>query len=65
MSSKSLRLQRPLTLLTRVTAGVLFVNALGYAAELFRLGPFDPEVSTVALLLVASALVVTGWWWTP
>jgi hypothetical protein len=66
MSSKSLRLRRPLTLLTRVTAGALFVNALGYAAELLRLGPFDPEVSTVvALLLVASALVATGWRWTP
>jgi hypothetical protein len=66
MSSKSSWLRWPLTLLTRVTLGALFVNALGYASELLRLGPFDPEVSTiVVLLLVASALVATGWRWTP
>jgi len=55
-----------LPLLTKVTLGALFVNALAYAAELLRLGPFDPEVSAVvALLLVASVLVATGWRWTP
>ncbi len=66
MSSKSLRSRRPLTLLARITLVALFVNALAYASELIRLGPFDPEVSTVVvLLLVASALVATGWRWTP
>jgi hypothetical protein len=66
MSSKSSWLRWPLSLLTRVTAGALIVNALAYGSELLRLGPFDPEVSTVvALLLVASALVATGWRWTP
>jgi hypothetical protein len=66
MSSKSLRSRRPLTLLTRVTLGALLVNALAYASELLRLDPFDPEVSTVVVcLLVASALVATGWPWTP
>jgi hypothetical protein len=66
MSSKAILSRRPLTLLTKVTLGALLVNALGYASELFRLGPFDPEVSTVvACLLVASALVATGWRWTP
>jgi hypothetical protein len=55
-----------LILLTRVTAGALFVNALGYATELLGLGPFDPEVSTiVVLLLLASALVAAGWRWAP
>jgi hypothetical protein len=55
-----------LTLLTRVTLGALIVNALAYGSDLLRLGLFDPEVSTiVALLLVASALVATGWRWTP
>jgi hypothetical protein len=66
MSSKSSRSRRPLTLLTRVTLGALLVNALAYGSELLRLGPFDPEVSTVVvLLLLASALVATGWRWTP
>jgi hypothetical protein len=66
MSSQSLRSRRPLILLTRVTAGALFVNALGYATELLGLGPFDPEVSTiVVLLLLASALVAAGWRWAP
>ncbi len=66
MSFKSSWLRWPLTLLTRVTAGALIVNALAYGSELLRLGPFDPEVSTVvALLLIASALVATGWRWTP
>lgn len=65
MSSKSLRSRRPLTLLARITLVVLFVNALAYASELIRLGPFDPEVSTVVLLLVAPAFVATGWWWAP
>jgi hypothetical protein len=66
MSSKSVSSRRPLTLLTKVTMGALFVNALAYASELIRLGPFDPEVSTVvALLLVATAAVAAGWRWTP
>jgi hypothetical protein len=65
MSSKSLRSRRPLTLLARITLVALFVNALAYASELIRLGPFDPEVSTVVLLLVATAFVATGWWWAP
>jgi hypothetical protein len=55
-----------LTLLTKVTLGALVANALAYGSELFRLGPFDVEVSTVvACLLAASALVATGWRWTP
>jgi hypothetical protein len=66
MSSRSLRSRRPLTLLARITLVALFVNALAYASELIRLGPFDPEVSTiVVLLLVATAFVATGWWWAP
>ena len=55
-----------MTLLTSVTLGALIVNALAYGSDLLRLGLFDPEVSTiVALLLVASALVATGWRWAP
>ena len=66
MSSKRLRLRRPLTRLAKVTAGALLVNALGYAAELLRLGPFDPEVSIIVVLLLgAAASVALGWWWTP
>ena len=66
MSSESWRPRRPLTLLTRITLCALFVNALAYGSELFRLGLFDPEVSIiVACLLLAGALVATGWRWTP
>ena len=66
MSFESLRPRRPLTLLTRITLVALFVNALAYGSELIRLGLFDPEVSIiVACLLVAGALVATGWRWTP
>ncbi len=65
MSFTSLRARRPLTPLTKVTLGALFVNALAYGSELFSLG-IDREVSiVVACLLVASALVATGWRWTP
>lgn len=66
ISTKSLRSRRSLTLLARITLVALFVNALAYGSELIRLGPFDPEVSTVvALLLVATASVTAGWRWTP
>ena len=50
-----------MTLLTKVTLGALVANALAYGSELFRLGPFDVEVSTV----VACLLAATGWRWTP
>ena len=66
MSSNSLWSRRPLTLLARITLVALFVNALAYASELIRLGPFDPEVGTVVvLLLLATASVGAGWRWTP
>lgn len=65
MSFTSLRSQRPLTPLTKVTLGASLVNALAYGSELFSLG-IDREVGiVVACLLVASALVATGWRWTP
>lgn len=66
MSSTSLRARRPLTPLTKVTLGASLVNALAYGSEFFLLGQIDREVSIiVACLLVASALVATGWRWTP
>ncbi len=66
MSFTSLRARRPLTPLTKITLGALLVNALAYGLELFLLGQIDREVSIiVACLLVASALVATGWRWTP
>lgn len=65
MSLTSLRSRRPLTPLTKVTLGASLVNALAYGSELFSLG-IDREVGiAVACLLVASALVATGWRWTP
>ena len=66
MSTKSLPSQRYLTLLARITLVALFVNALAYGSELIRLGPFDPEVSIIVVLLLgASGLVALGWRWTP
>jgi hypothetical protein len=66
VSSETMPSRRPLSPLTKITIGALFVNALAYASELIRLGPFDPEVGTVVvLLLLATASVGAGWRWTP
>ena len=66
VSSETMPSRRPLSPLTKVTIGALLANALAYASELIRLGPLDPEVGTVVvLLLLATAAVGAGWRWTP
>jgi hypothetical protein len=66
VTSETMPSRWPLSPLTKVTIGALFVNALAYASELIRLGPLDPEVGIVVIcLLVVSALVALGWRWTP
>lgn len=66
VSSETVPSRRPSSPLTKVTTGALLANALAYASELIRLGPLDPEVGTVVvLLLLASASVGAGWRWAP
>jgi hypothetical protein len=52
--------------LTKVTLVALVINTLAYASEFRLIGQLDREVSiVVALLALVSALVATGWRWTP
>jgi hypothetical protein len=66
MVSKWQQGDRPLSRLVQVTLVALVVNALAYASEFQLIGQLDREVSiVVALLVVASVLVATGWRWAP
>ena len=66
MVSNSLQEERSLPIFTKVTLVTLVVNALAYASEFHLLRQLDREVGiAVGLLVIASALVGTGWRWTP
>lgn len=66
MVSNSLQEERSLPIFTKVTLVTLVVNALAYASEFHLLRELDREVGiAVGLLVIASALVGTGWRWTP
>jgi hypothetical protein len=66
MVSNSLQKERSLPVLVKVTLVAQVINALAYASEFHLIRQLDREIAiAVALLVIASALVATGWRWTP
>lgn len=66
MVSNSLHKERSLPVFAKATLVALVVNALAYASEFHLIRQLDREIAiAVGLLVTASALVGTGWRWTP